>query len=260
MPLNPEEVVNKRFSPTKFRQGYDEEEVDEFLDEVVAELRRLNTENEELRAKLRACESRVAELSRSGGMDRSGPIDAARMTSPMPVISPPAPVQAPVQAPAPMPMSLPAAMTGRPDNDNATGMLALAQKLHDEHVEAGKAERVKIVTEAQEHATRLVRDAEAKQRETLGDLDQQRVVLERKVEQLRSFEREYRSRLKAYLEGQLRELEAKASSGGSAPDAPSPMPSGPSAEVTQLPARGAFGADVQDRQGTAETPRFPFGG
>src|ERR687890_550608 len=67
MPLNPEEVVNKRFSPTKFRQGYDEEEVDEFLDEVVAELRRLNAENDELRSKLTACESRVSELSRSAG-------------------------------------------------------------------------------------------------------------------------------------------------------------------------------------------------
>src|SRR3954454_9014468 len=66
MPLNPEEVVNKRFSPTKFRQGYDEEEVDEFLDEVVAELRRLNAENDELRSKLSACESRVSQLSRGG--------------------------------------------------------------------------------------------------------------------------------------------------------------------------------------------------
>jgi len=70
MPLNPEEVVNKRFSPTKFRQGYDEEEVDEFLDEVVAELRRLNAENDELRAKLTACESRVSELSRAGSAAR----------------------------------------------------------------------------------------------------------------------------------------------------------------------------------------------
>src|SRR4051812_50135848 len=72
MPLNPEEVVNKRFSPTKFRQGYDEEEVDEFLDEVVAELRRLNAENDELRSKLSACESRVSELSRSTGGAPSG--------------------------------------------------------------------------------------------------------------------------------------------------------------------------------------------
>jgi DivIVA domain-containing protein len=262
MPLNPEEVVNKRFSPTKFRQGYDEEEVDEFLDEVVAELRRLNTENEELRAKLRACEGRVAELSRSGGTDRPGLAEAARMTSPLPVVPPPAPVPVPVAAPMPAPVSLPGPLAARGDSDNAAGMLALAQKLHDEHVEAGKAERAKIVNEAQDHASRLVREAEAKQRATLGNLDQQRIVLERKVEQLRSFEREYRSRLKAYLEGQLRELEAKASAGGAAPDGPTPAPAGATAEVTQLPSRGGFGAspDVQERQSQSDTPRFPFGG
>ncbi len=269
MPLNPEEVVNKRFSPTKFRQGYDEEEVDEFLDEVVAELRRLNTENDELRAKLRACEGRVAELTRAAG-ERTGTQEAVRMASPLPVLPPtpaPAPV-APTPIAAPAALSMPPAMAGagaRPDTDNAAGMLALAQKLHDEHVEAGKSERTKIVTEAQEHANRLVREAEAKQRETLGDLDQQRMVLERKVEQLRSFEREYRSRLKAYLEGQLRELEAKASAGGAAPEvvaAPTPTPAAVAApEVPSLPGRGGFSPEPADRPApVAETPRFPFGG
>jgi len=130
-------------------------------------------------------------------------------------------------------------------------MLALAQKLHDEHVEAGKAERNKIVNEAQDHAARLVREAEAKQRETLGDLEEQRQVLQRKVEQLRAFEREYRSRLKAYLEDQLKQLEAKASAGGSEPD------SAPTADVTPLPARGGYGSS--DNQSQSETPRFPFG-
>lgn len=52
MTLTPEQVINKTFQPTKFREGYDQEEVDLFLDEVVAELRRLNKENEELRGKL----------------------------------------------------------------------------------------------------------------------------------------------------------------------------------------------------------------
>lgn len=46
MPLTPEDVVNKRFQPTKFREGYDQDEVDDFLDEIVVELRRLNQENE----------------------------------------------------------------------------------------------------------------------------------------------------------------------------------------------------------------------
>ncbi|MDQ1548947.1 MAG: hypothetical protein QOD27_605, partial [Microbacteriaceae bacterium] len=65
MALTPEDVVNKRFQPTKFREGYDQDEVDDFLDEVVVELRRLNQENEELRQRLIASESRINELQRS---------------------------------------------------------------------------------------------------------------------------------------------------------------------------------------------------
>ena len=52
MALTPEDVVNKRFQSTKFREGYDQDEVDDFLDEVVVELRRLTAENEELRARV----------------------------------------------------------------------------------------------------------------------------------------------------------------------------------------------------------------
>ena len=59
MPLTPADVRNKQFSTTRLRPGYDEEEVDAFLDEVEAELDRLIQENEELRAKL-------AEVMRGG--------------------------------------------------------------------------------------------------------------------------------------------------------------------------------------------------
>ena len=40
--------------PAKFREGYDQDEVDDFLDEIVVELRRLNAENDELRRRLSA--------------------------------------------------------------------------------------------------------------------------------------------------------------------------------------------------------------
>jgi hypothetical protein len=56
-----------------------------------------------------------------------------------------------------------------------------------------------------------VNEAQEKSRKTLGALEQQRSVLERKVEQLRGFERDYRARLKAYIEGQLRDLDARGS-------------------------------------------------
>jgi DivIVA domain-containing protein len=255
MPLNPEEVVNKRFSATKFRQGYDEEEVDEFLDEVVAELRRLNAENAELRQKLSACESRVAELTRQGAQSHPSPAPAKPAPEPAPAPTPaPAPVT--VAAPAPAPA---ATMSGP---ESAAGMLALAQKLHDEHVEAGKTERNKIISEAQAHAARLVREAEQKQRETLGNLEQQRQVLQGKVEQLKSFEREYRSRLKAYLENQLRELESNAATPAVQvePETPRPVDTG----ATPLPSRGGFGPGDNRGDGDNEppqaAPRFPFGG
>src|SRR6185437_1549176 len=103
MPLTPDEVVNKRFSATKFRQGYDEEEVDEFLDEVVAELRKLTAENEDLKSKLAACERRVGELTRGG----------ATVSAPEPAPAPapePEPVAAAVpepEPPAPQPVAAP---------------------------------------------------------------------------------------------------------------------------------------------------------
>src|ERR1700683_4994919 len=73
MPLTPADVRNKQFSTTRLRPGYDEEEVDAFLDEVEAELDRLIQENEELRAKL-------AEVLRGGKM--GGPLNSSHMDGP----------------------------------------------------------------------------------------------------------------------------------------------------------------------------------
>src|SRR5690606_24015579 len=56
MPLTPEDVRNKRFTPVRLREGYDMGEVDQFLDEVEAELERLSHENEDLRQKLAAAQ------------------------------------------------------------------------------------------------------------------------------------------------------------------------------------------------------------
>ena len=55
MTLSPEDVLNKNFTPTQFRRGYDEREVDDFLDEVVAEMRRIVKESDDLREQLNEC-------------------------------------------------------------------------------------------------------------------------------------------------------------------------------------------------------------
>ena len=61
MPLTPEDVSNKRFTPVRLREGYDMGEVDQFLDEVEAELARLTRENDDLRSKLSAAQSGASE-------------------------------------------------------------------------------------------------------------------------------------------------------------------------------------------------------
>ena len=184
MALTPEDVVNKRFNPTKFREGYDQDEVDDFLDEVVVELRRLNQENEELRQRLMASDSRINELQAGG---------AAPMAAPLAV---PAPMPEPAYAQA-------AVGTDPSDPANTNNLLQLARRLHEEHVREGMEKRDALIAEGHAAAARVVSEAEQAQRQHLGALEQERVGLERQIDELRTFEREYRSKLKGYIEGQL---------------------------------------------------------
>lgn len=207
MALTPEDVVNKRFQPTKFREGYDQDEVDDFLDEVVVELRRLGQENEELRQRLVASESRIAELQRSGGEQASAAAAPSYVAEP---------VAAPVAAPV---VEAPAATPGLDETGSTNNLLQLARRLHEEHVREGiekrdaliaegQATAQRVVAEAEATAQRVVTEAEAEQRQKVGELEAQRSGLESQIEELRTFEREYRANLKSYIEGQLRDLDS----------------------------------------------------
>jgi DivIVA domain-containing protein len=214
MALTPEEVESKRFQPTKFREGYDQVEVDDFLDIVVTELRRLTAENEDLRQRLSACEQSVGELTRAAESGSAGTATAAAQQEDR---AQPAPPQAAPPEPAAAERAAAAVVAegGAPGPGGSpavvTGLLAMAQQLHDDYVRSGEEQRDKILTEAREHAARLVGEAEQMRRDTLGSLERERSLLERKIDELRAYEREYRSRLKAYLESQLQDLETRGS-------------------------------------------------
>ncbi len=197
--LTADEVLNKKFQATKFREGYDQDEVDDFLDEVVNTLRELQNENEDLKTKLAAAERRIAELSRAGAQQAAPAPKPEPTPEPVPAaVAPPAPpVVAPV-APAPSRANEP---------ESATGMLALAQKLHDDYVRSGQEESDRLIGEAKSQANRIVREAEETSQRTLGQLEQERSLLERKIDELRVFERDYRTRLKSYLENLLGDLD-----------------------------------------------------
>jgi len=242
MPLTPEDVSNKRFTPVRLREGYDMGEVDQFLDEVEAELARLTQENDDLRAKLAAAQS--------GG---PATFDAPTQLAPVAEIAPepPAPIQPPVVEPAPV--AAPAATGGVetirvetvPEASNAAArLLEIATRNADELVEDAKNEADKIVGEARTKAERLTAeskskadrleadartraemlDSETAERRTqlFGDLEKERDKLAAEVETLRSFEREYRSRLKSYFTQQLEALQTPGDTLAPAEEAPAP--------------------------------------
>jgi len=192
MSLTPEDIHYKKFQPTKFREGYDQEEVDAFLDEIIVELRRLNQENEDLRQRLLASDGRIAELQRSpGALTGSLPTSdiATSITNPG----------------AAFPEALTDGQVNEPNNTN--NLLQLARKLHDEHVREGIAKRDALIAEGQATAARLLRETEAQQRSDLSRLEQEKALLEHSIQELRQYERDYRASIRSFIEAQLRDLE-----------------------------------------------------
>jgi DivIVA domain-containing protein len=218
MPLTPEDVSNKRFTPVRLREGYDMGEVDQFLDEVEAELARLTKENDDLRSKLSAAQG--------------APVAQKAPEPPKVEEKAPEPTPAPTPAPAPVVAASPVEtirVETVPEASNAAArLLEIATRNADELVEDAKNQADKIVGEARTKAERLEAESKAKadrleadartrsqmldsetaerRQQMFGDLEKERDKLNHEVENLRSFEREYRSRLKSYFTQQLEAL------------------------------------------------------
>src|SRR6478609_10281415 len=220
MPLTPEDVSNKRFTPVRLREGYDMGEVDQFLDEVEAELARLTRENEDLRSKLSAAQ-------------QAGPAPAQEKA--------PEPVKAPEPAPAPSPTPAAAptetikVATVADASSAAARLLEIATRNADELVGEAKDQADKVIGKARTKAERLEAESKVKsdrlesdartrsqmldsetaerRQQLFGDLEKEKEKLNAEVENLRSFEREYRSRLKSYFQQQLAALDGSGEGG-----------------------------------------------
>ncbi|SDJ15036.1 DivIVA domain-containing protein [Frankineae bacterium MT45] len=291
MTLTPADVHAVAFKkPPIGKRGYDEEEVDEFLDKVEEELARLIEENNHLRAtggapsapveaprgddgasaaelaaahdennrlkaqvnelqsalsqgsdqtqhQLVALQNQLAQTEQQLNESRQqlqGAQQAAHEAQQQAVAAQQAAAAAAQNAPAPE-------QAGEAHTLQAVQMLALAQQTADTHLAQSKAEAERLLAEAQANASQAVNsarsqseqhvaeaqaaanklneDSSAKARQTVADaeqraatitaqFEQRKEALERRVEQLRTFEREYRTRLKSYLESQLRDLDA----------------------------------------------------
>jgi DivIVA domain-containing protein len=237
MALTPEDVVNKRFESTKFREGYDQDDVDDFLDEVVVELRRLNQENDELRLRLTAAEARSNDLQQSAGSAPAAP--------------------APVEASAPAAVESAPASSALEDTNSTNNLLQLARRLHEEHVREGIVKRDALIAEGQATAAQIVAEADVQQREHLNTLEQERKTIESRIESLQSFEREYREKLKSYIEGQLQELDsASLVSAGTRPPESVDQDSGPVAQPAGHVSSEDFAAPQSAQQPPASFTGF----
>jgi DivIVA domain-containing protein len=291
MPLTPADVHNVAFKkPPIGKRGYDEEEVDAFLDLIEVELAKLIEENTQLRAgiapaapadsgdaeagaasqadgaavaeleqhnhdlarqvqdleaqiaasqdELEGARQAVAQAQQEAQQAREAAAAAQQAAQ---EAAQQAAQEAAQQAAAQPAQAEPAPMV---DHSHAVKVLALAQQTADQHLAEAAAEAQRTVaeartaveqltaetkaateaqiSEAQQRADQLDRESKARANNTIQEaeqrrvgivtqLEQQRDALERRLEELRTFEREYRTRLKSYLEAQLRDLDASGS-------------------------------------------------
>lgn len=200
--LSADDVLNKTFQSVKFREGYDQIEVDEFLDEVVATIYALSVENSELKEKLAVADQRVQELQ-SGVAEPVAP--EAETTVVEAVVEEPAPVVEPVVV-----VEDPAPVVDPADPQAAASMLALAQRLHDEYVNDGREEGERIVADAHQQARGIVEEANGKRDEILTKLNSEQSALEDSINNLRGFEADYRSSISEHLQKLLGDLQSDA--------------------------------------------------
>ncbi|GAA3648630.1 DivIVA domain-containing protein [Microbacterium marinilacus] len=201
MALTPDDVVTKQFQHVRFKEGFDPDEVDDFLDEIVVEWRKTIEENNELKAKLAQYESGEAAPA-----EAAAPVEAAPVVeeTPEPVAEPVEP--APVAAPEPSSTAT-----------SAASIIERAQRLHDEHVAEGKQMAEQLVDEAKAEADRILGEAETKQRELNEKYERERTTLEGRITELRHFERDYRAQMRSYFEGKLKDLDSSGSASGDTP-------------------------------------------
>ncbi|MEU4620801.1 DivIVA domain-containing protein [Actinoplanes sp. NPDC023801] len=224
MPITPADIHNMDFrKPPIGKRGYDEEEVDAFLDEAGQELIRLIEENDRLAERLRqdrgapadpaattVLNGEVSELAARLMQLREGLARAeqeardaqARLE------------QARREARSAPPEVRGNGMAGEPDDR----VLMMAQRTADEHVRDAQRESDQLLADAQVRAEQvtgearraagaLEADAERQHTEAMDDLARSRAALLEEIDNLGQLAVDYRAALGDHVVRQLHDLE-----------------------------------------------------
>jgi DivIVA domain-containing protein len=235
VPLTPTDVQNKQFTVTRVKAGYAIEEVDSFLDEVESELARLLRENNDLRN--RAVSAPAAAPAPAAEPE---PVQAAAPVAPAATLGATEGQEAALRTlllaqrtadEAVAEARAEAAQLVADAQAEAEALLSSARTEAEQTLAAARAEAEQVRTgsrseadatlsraraeaertlaTARDQAVQLEQQAAAKVQAATGDLEERRRLLETRIDELHAFEREYRTRLRAYLENQLRELASR---------------------------------------------------
>ncbi|CAN5832941.1 hypothetical protein BH23ACT12_BH23ACT12_09470 [soil metagenome] len=184
MTLTPREIQEKQFHDA-FR-GYNHEEVDLFIDQVAEAYETVYKENQNFNRRLEELREQLHNA--------------------------PAAAAAPVQAAA--------APVRSESEDMLKRMLVTAQETADKAVAHARAKAQMLVEEAEIKSRRIeeqadavssttLQDAQRRARDLLTTAQQEEAELRDRIDGMRTFERDFRSRLSAFIRSQLELLETK---------------------------------------------------
>src|SRR5215211_7055595 len=235
-PLTPLDIQHKEF--TKAMRGYAMHEVDTFLDQVTEEFTRMQDEI-----------ARLREQASSAAPAQPAPV--MQQAPPPPPQPQPQPVAAEARGSAGGEEAIARALvmaqrmadqTVEEAKVKAKSMVAEAEARAKNMTEAAQMRAREVTEAAQARARELTEGLETRYKERIQSAEararvaeeqarmqiaqateqvaRRRQELESSIEALRAFERDYRARLRGFVEGQLKALEDAAPSGPVAPPQP----------------------------------------
>jgi cell division septum initiation protein DivIVA len=223
--------------------------------QILEENQGLRRQLDEARRQIAQVQAQAAQAARERAQQQLPPPQL--QPHPQPGTGAPTAVMGAVATPQP-----PARVGGNPQAEadieqRVARTLVLAQRTADEALREARAESERARREARTDADRIIGEARAHVAEQLGGLEDDKRRLEGQVEQLRAFEREYRTRLRAYLEMQLRDLDGMPTQPAVGPGGP-PRPGLNPGAPPPPPAVG-MGPNGAPQQSPGHAPTFPPG-
>ena len=203
MAITPADIEQKTFSEAK-KHGYDTEEVDEFLDQLSAEVDAMLKKIKDLKDRLTASEQQVA-----ASQAQIAQLKEQAAATPAPVVQAPAPVQSSVSA----------------SESQISRVLIIAQQSADQLVEDARNNAENIRNEADRKAREVIRQALAEKQNELDEIDR-----------LKQSREDFRSEYKKLLQHFMDDADAVfpeqtlSTPSGSSYSAPAPQPA-PNATV-----------------------------